>query len=101
MKYQLAQHGWPIGQWLIPVGTIIDLNQTPGPNDGLGETGTRQVAAAQRRGAGRRLRGRNGESLPGPSLSAPQGRGERVMARYRALADISLGTNWRLRTTCA
>ena len=29
MKYQLAQHGWPIGQFLIPVGTIIDLTKDP------------------------------------------------------------------------
>jgi hypothetical protein len=24
MKYQLANHGWPIGDKVIPVGTIID-----------------------------------------------------------------------------
>jgi hypothetical protein len=24
MRYQLTQYGWPVGQWLIPVGTIID-----------------------------------------------------------------------------
>lgn len=24
MKYQLRQHGWPIGQHLIPEGAIID-----------------------------------------------------------------------------
>jgi hypothetical protein len=29
MKYQLAGHGWPIGQWLIPVGTVIDHTKTP------------------------------------------------------------------------
>jgi hypothetical protein len=29
MKYQLAQHGWPIGQWLIPVGTVIDHGKAP------------------------------------------------------------------------
>ena len=29
MKFQLAQHGWPIngGAWLIPVGTIFDLDK--------------------------------------------------------------------------
>ena len=25
MKYQLTMHGWPIGQFLIPVGTVIDI----------------------------------------------------------------------------
>jgi hypothetical protein len=23
-KYQLFQHGWPIGQWFVPEGAIID-----------------------------------------------------------------------------
>jgi hypothetical protein len=27
MRYQLVDHGWPIGQWLIPAGTIIDLSK--------------------------------------------------------------------------
>ena len=22
--FQLTQHGWPVGQWLIPVGSVID-----------------------------------------------------------------------------
>jgi hypothetical protein len=26
MKFQLRQHGWPIGQHLIPEGTIIDTD---------------------------------------------------------------------------
>ena len=30
MKFQLVGHGWPIGQYLVPVGTIID---TDDPND--------------------------------------------------------------------
>jgi hypothetical protein len=25
MKYQLSVHGWPIGDRLIPLGTVIDL----------------------------------------------------------------------------
>jgi hypothetical protein len=29
MKFQLTQHGWPIGQWLIPAGEIIDLDKSP------------------------------------------------------------------------
>jgi hypothetical protein len=28
MRYQLANHGWPIGATLIPTGTIIDSNGT-------------------------------------------------------------------------
>ena len=30
MKFQLVGHGWPIGQYLIPAGTIID---TADPGD--------------------------------------------------------------------
>jgi hypothetical protein len=26
MKYQISGGGWPIGGWLIPAGTIIDLD---------------------------------------------------------------------------
>ncbi len=26
MKYQLINSGWPIGQWLIPTGAIIDAS---------------------------------------------------------------------------
>jgi hypothetical protein len=26
MKYQISGGGWPIGQWLVPAGTIIDLD---------------------------------------------------------------------------
>ena len=34
MKYQLRDHGWPVGQFLIPQGTIIDTESTfPLPND--------------------------------------------------------------------
>jgi hypothetical protein len=29
--YQLHTHGWPVGQWLIPVGTIIDDVNAKGP----------------------------------------------------------------------
>ena len=29
MKYQLSGCGWPVGQFLIPVGTIIDLTKPP------------------------------------------------------------------------
>jgi hypothetical protein len=29
--YQLTQHGWPVGQWLIPTGTIIDDVNAKGP----------------------------------------------------------------------
>jgi hypothetical protein len=25
MRYQLSQHGWPIGDRLIPVGTVIEI----------------------------------------------------------------------------
>ena len=25
MRYQISGGGWPIGSWLIPAGTIIDL----------------------------------------------------------------------------
>jgi hypothetical protein len=25
MKYQLVNHGWPIGQFLVPVGTVISI----------------------------------------------------------------------------
>jgi hypothetical protein len=24
MRYQLRMHGWPIGQWFVPEGAIID-----------------------------------------------------------------------------
>jgi len=26
MKYQLRDHGWPIGQFCIPAGTVIDTD---------------------------------------------------------------------------
>jgi hypothetical protein len=26
MKFQLMRHGWPVGQWFIPEGTIIDAS---------------------------------------------------------------------------
>jgi hypothetical protein len=36
VKYQIHTHGWPVGQWFIPVGTIIDditsLEPTNGAN---------------------------------------------------------------------
>jgi hypothetical protein len=25
MKFQLCNHGWPIGQYLVPVGTVISI----------------------------------------------------------------------------
>jgi hypothetical protein len=25
MKFQLVGHGWPIGQFLVPVGTVINI----------------------------------------------------------------------------
>jgi hypothetical protein len=31
MKFQLAGHGWPIGAYLIPTGTIIDTNDPDDP----------------------------------------------------------------------
>ena len=34
MRYQLRDHGWSVGQFFIPQGTIIDSSSTfPLPND--------------------------------------------------------------------
>ena len=30
MRYQIGTGGWPIGSWLIPVDTILDISK---PND--------------------------------------------------------------------
>jgi hypothetical protein len=30
MKYLLTQHGWSIGQYLIPLGTVISIPAAPG-----------------------------------------------------------------------
>jgi len=27
MKYQITQHGWPVGSFTIPAGSIIDLGR--------------------------------------------------------------------------
>jgi hypothetical protein len=34
MRWQLVDHGWPVGQWVVPVGTVID-----GPDPRWVETG--------------------------------------------------------------
>jgi hypothetical protein len=26
MRWQLVDHGWPVDQWYVPVGTVIDGN---------------------------------------------------------------------------
>jgi len=30
MKFQLCNHGWPVGQYLIPVGTVINIPPSVG-----------------------------------------------------------------------